>query len=135
MAITGASFAPDVPAWVETFASLTESAQLCFTGAVSGAAFAKHGTSFETRISVFDKCCGGEAGGITADLTRPMGPDVFADHSPCTIAPDAGNASIARVNSSFPLSEKFCSCHANRQWQVSRYVRNGHQKHLNTDRC
>lgn len=72
VAITGASFAPDVPAWVETFASLTESAQLCFTGAVSGAAFAKHGTSFETRISVFDKCCGGEAGGITADLTRPV---------------------------------------------------------------
>jgi hypothetical protein len=43
---------------------------------VSGAAFAKHGTSFETRISVFDKCRGGEAGGITADLTRPIVPDV-----------------------------------------------------------
>ena len=76
VAITGANFAPDVPAWVETFASLTESAHLVFTGAVSGAAFAKHGTSFETRISVFDKCRGGEAGGITADLTRPIGPDV-----------------------------------------------------------
>ncbi|MDG1169990.1 MAG: strawberry notch family protein, partial [Sulfitobacter sp.] len=76
VAITGASFAPDVPAWVETFASLTESAHLVFTGAVSGAAFAKHGTSFETRISVFDKCRGGEAGGITADLTRPIRPDV-----------------------------------------------------------
>ncbi|WP_297778195.1 strawberry notch family protein [uncultured Roseovarius sp.] len=76
VAITGASFAPDVPAWVETFASLTESAHLVFTGAVSGAAFAKHGTSFETRISVFDKCRGGEAGGITADLARPISSDV-----------------------------------------------------------
>jgi hypothetical protein len=39
-----------------------------------GRAFAKHGTSFETRISVFDKCRGGERGGITADLARPSRP-------------------------------------------------------------
>jgi len=76
LAITGAGFAPDAPAWAETFARLTETAHLVFTGAVSGAAFAKHGTSFETRISVFDKCRGGERGGITADLTRPISPDV-----------------------------------------------------------
>ncbi|MFV1800330.1 strawberry notch-like NTP hydrolase domain-containing protein [Phaeobacter sp. Ay1a-4a] len=76
VAITGAGFAPDAPAWVETFARLTETAHLVFTGAVSGAAFAKHGTSFETRISVFDKFRGGEAGGITADLARPISPDV-----------------------------------------------------------
>ena len=59
VAITGAGFAPDAPAWAETFGRLTETAHLVFTGAVSGAAFAKHGTSFETRISVFDKCRGG----------------------------------------------------------------------------
>ena len=75
VAITGASFAPDAPAWAETFDRLTESAHLVFTGAVSGAAFAKHGTTFETRISVFDKCRGGEQGGITADLSLPMSPD------------------------------------------------------------
>ncbi|MBA4325724.1 MAG: methylase, partial [Rhodobacter sp.] len=74
VAITGASFAPDAPAWSETFGRLTESAHLVFTGAVSGAAFAKHGTSFETRISVFDKCRGGERGGITADLARSISP-------------------------------------------------------------
>jgi hypothetical protein len=76
VAITGANFAPGAAAWSETFSRLTESAHLVFTGAVSGAAFAKHGTSFETRISVFDKCRGGERGGITADLTRPISPDV-----------------------------------------------------------
>jgi len=76
VAITGAGFAPDAPAWAETFSRLTERAHLVFTGAVSGAAFAKHGTSFETRISVFDKCRGGEPGGITADLARPISPDV-----------------------------------------------------------
>jgi len=76
VAITGAGFAPDTPAWSETFGRLTETAHLVFTGAVSGAAFAKHGTSFETRISVFDKCRGGEAGGTTADLAQPMSSDV-----------------------------------------------------------
>ena len=76
VAITGAGFAPDAPAWAETFGRLTETAHLVFTGAVSGAAFAKHGTSFETRISVFDKCRGGEPGGITTDLRQPTSPDV-----------------------------------------------------------
>lgn len=76
VAITGAGFAPDAPAWAETFGRLTETAHLVFTGVVSGAAFAKHGTSFETRITVFDKCRGGEPGGITADLHQPMSPDV-----------------------------------------------------------
>jgi hypothetical protein len=76
VAITGAGFAPDAPTWVETFARLTESAHLVFTGAVSGAAFAKHGTTFETRISVFDKCRGGEMGGVTADLRQLASPDV-----------------------------------------------------------
>jgi hypothetical protein len=75
VAITGAGFAPDAPAWADIFARLTETAHLVFTGAVSGAAFAKHGTNFETRISVFDKCRGGEQGGITADLARPMSVD------------------------------------------------------------
>ncbi|HOZ32132.1 MAG TPA: arginase family protein, partial [Tabrizicola sp.] len=67
---------PILKAYAETFGRLTESAHLVFTGAVSGAAFAKHGTSFETRISVFDKCRGGERGGITADLARSISPDV-----------------------------------------------------------
>ena len=76
VAITGAAFAPDAPAWAETFGRLTETAHLVFSGAVSGAAFARHGTSFETRISVFDKCRGGEPGGTTADLRQPMSRDV-----------------------------------------------------------
>lgn len=76
VAITGAGFAPDAPAWGASFIKLTESAHLVFTGAVSGSAFVKHGTSFETRISVFDKCRGGELGGITADLTHATAPDV-----------------------------------------------------------
>ena len=76
VAITGAGFAPDAPAWGASFAKLTDTAHLVFTSAVAGAAFAKHGTSFETRISVFDKCRGGEMGGITDNLSQPMAHDV-----------------------------------------------------------
>ncbi len=99
VAITGASFAPDAPAWSET-------ANLVFTGAVSGGAFAKHGTSFETRISVFDKCRGGERGGITADLARSISPDVaellarIVAQVPPRLALDAGD--VARTRASFP---------------------------------
>jgi len=99
VAITGAGFAPVAPAWAETFARLTETAHLVFTGAVSGAAFAKHGTSFETRISVFDKCRGGEAGGITADLARPISPDVASLLSLITarVPPRLELAQVARA--------------------------------------
>ncbi|MCJ1901683.1 strawberry notch family protein [Paracoccus versutus] len=106
--ITGAGFAPDAPAWSETFGRLTETAHLVFTGAVSGAAFAKHGTSFETRLSVFDKCRGGEAGGITADLARPISPDVasllsqISNHVPPRLALDPDIAVASRSTSLFP---------------------------------
>lgn len=108
VAITGASFAPDAPVWAETFTRLTETAYLVFTGAMSGAAFAKHGTSFETRISVFDKCRGGEAGGITADLNQPMAPDVaqllarIVAEVPPRLEMDADDVSRSRATSPFP---------------------------------
>ncbi|NBZ89824.1 strawberry notch-like NTP hydrolase domain-containing protein, partial [Stagnihabitans tardus] len=76
VAITGAGFSPDAPALSESFARLTETATLVFTGAVAGRAFAKHGTSFETRLSVFDKPLGGGLGGINADLMQPRSPEV-----------------------------------------------------------
>ena len=108
VAITGAGFAPDSSAWGETFARLTETANLVFTGAVSGAAFAKHGTNFETRISVLDKCRGGERGGITADLVRPISPDVasllslITTHVPPRLALDPDVVAANRPTSPFP---------------------------------
>jgi hypothetical protein len=110
VAITGATFAPDVPAWGDSFAKLTEAAHLVFTGAVSGAAFAKHGTSFETRISVFDKCRGGELGGITADLTKPLAPDVasllvrITTEVPPRLALEPGAPAGQGIHSLFPAT-------------------------------
>lgn len=118
VAITGASFAPDAPAWADTFTRLTESAHLVFTGAVSGAAFAKHGTSFETRISVFDKCRGGELGGITADLARPISPHVacllalITSHVPPRLALDQVAPTGQGRTSPFPGNPARATCSA-----------------------
>lgn len=65
----------------------------------------QHGTSFETRISVFDKCRGGEPGGITADLTRPISPDVASLLSLITThLPRASNWSKPHQQGRAPLS-------------------------------
>ena len=108
VAITGANFAPDAAAWSETFSRLTESAHLVFTGAVSGGAFAKHGTSFETRISVFDKCHGGERGSIIADFNQPMSSDAaqllarIVAEIPPRLELDADVVAGSRATSPFP---------------------------------
>ena len=55
VAITGASFSPDRPVWREAFVRLQETATLRFTASVSGKAYARHGTTTETRFTVLDK--------------------------------------------------------------------------------
>ncbi|MFX5884945.1 hypothetical protein ABTE50_19100, partial [Acinetobacter baumannii] len=49
VAITGASFAPDNPAWREAFVRLQERGQVAFSAAIDGAIYAKHGTQIDTR--------------------------------------------------------------------------------------
>lgn len=53
--ITGASFAPDNPAWTAAFTRLQERSRVVFSAAIDGAAYAKHGTTFSTRLTVFDR--------------------------------------------------------------------------------
>ncbi|WP_088347322.1 MULTISPECIES: strawberry notch family protein [Rhodomicrobium] len=55
VAITGANFAPDAPAWTAAFARLQERGRVVFTAAIDGAVYAKHGTTIETRLTVIDK--------------------------------------------------------------------------------
>ena len=54
VAITGASFAPDAPAWRDSFMRLQERGRVVFTAAIDGAAYAKHGTTIDTRLTVID---------------------------------------------------------------------------------
>jgi predicted RNA methylase len=55
VAITGANFAPDDPAWTDAFTALQEHGTVVFTAAISGAVYARHGTTIETRLTVIDK--------------------------------------------------------------------------------
>jgi predicted RNA methylase len=55
VANTGASFAPDNPAWIDSFIRLQERGRVIFSAAIDGAVFAKHGTTTETRLTVIDK--------------------------------------------------------------------------------
>jgi hypothetical protein len=55
VAITGASFAPEAPAWRDAFVRLQERGRVVFTAAIAGSVYAKHGTTVETRLTVIDK--------------------------------------------------------------------------------
>jgi len=55
VAITGASFAPDTPAWTAAFVRLQEHGRVVFSAAVDGSVYAKHGTTIDTRLTVIDK--------------------------------------------------------------------------------
>ncbi|MCK9908057.1 strawberry notch family protein [Microbacteriaceae bacterium K1510] len=55
VAITGASFAPDNPAWASAFARLQERGRVVFSAAIDGAVYAKHGTTIDTRLTIIDK--------------------------------------------------------------------------------
>jgi len=53
--ITGSSCAPDHAAWRDSFIRLQENARVVFTAPITGSIYASHGTTFETRLTVFDK--------------------------------------------------------------------------------
>ncbi|MDX8449379.1 strawberry notch family protein [Mesorhizobium captivum] len=53
--ITGASFAPDNPAWTAAFSRLQERGRVVFSAAIDGAVYASHGTTIDTRLTVIDK--------------------------------------------------------------------------------
>jgi hypothetical protein len=53
--ITGANFGPDQPAWREAFARFQEVGTVMFSAAIDGSVYARHGTTFPTRLTVIDK--------------------------------------------------------------------------------
>jgi predicted RNA methylase len=61
VAITGAGFAPDNPAWTDAFVHLQERGRVVFSAAIDGAVYAKHGTTTETRLTVIDRLPAGDA--------------------------------------------------------------------------
>ena len=55
VAITGANVGPDMPNWRDAFVQLQERGRVAFTAAIAGAIYARHGTTFPTRLTVIDK--------------------------------------------------------------------------------
>ncbi len=55
VAITGRNFAPVSAQWRDAFVRLQKMARVVFSAPLAGNIYAKHGTTFETRLTVFDK--------------------------------------------------------------------------------
>ena len=53
--ISGENFKGSAPTWKKDFERIQQSATIVFSSGVDGRAFYKHGTTFETRLTVFDK--------------------------------------------------------------------------------
>ncbi len=86
VAITGANFGPETPAWRDAFAHLQERGTVVFTAAVDGSVYAKHGTTVETRLTVIDKAPASDpaqfpaSAGIAPDIATLLG--WIAEHVP-----------------------------------------------------
>ena len=74
VAITGAGFAPDNPAWTDAFVHLQERGRVVFSAAIDGAVYAKHGTTTETRLTVIDRLPADDA--TVFPLSPGIAPDV-----------------------------------------------------------
>ncbi len=66
VAITGANVGPDMPDWRDAFVRLQARGTVVFTAAIDGSVYARHGTTFSTRITVIDKRPAAEPAAIPA---------------------------------------------------------------------
>ncbi len=55
VAITGSSLSPDNLKWRDAFVRLQDRGTVLFSAAIDGSAYARHGTTTETRLTVIDK--------------------------------------------------------------------------------
>ncbi len=73
VAITGASFSAENPAWRDAFVGLQNQVRVVFSAAIDGAVYAKHGTTIDTRLTVVDKAPAHDA------ATFPASPGLAPD--------------------------------------------------------
>ena len=74
VAITGASMAPDNPTWADAFVRLQDRGRVLFSAAVDGSVYARHGTTFDTRLTVIDRLPAEDPASLPA--SRGLAPDV-----------------------------------------------------------
>ncbi|NTT87630.1 strawberry notch family protein [Tabrizicola fusiformis] len=91
--ITGAGFGPDITAWREAFVRLQEGGTVVFSAAIDGSVYARHGTTFPTRLTVIDKIPANDPTSFPA--SPGMAPDVatllgwIADQVPPRLSEDS----------------------------------------------
>ena len=90
--ITGAGLGPDMPVWRDAFVRLQERGTVVFSAAIDGSVYARHGTTFPTRLTVIDKIPTADPSLFPA--SPGMAPDVatllgwIADHVPPRLSVD-----------------------------------------------
>jgi predicted RNA methylase len=107
VAITGANFGPEIPAWTDAFRRLQKCGRVVFTAAIDGSVYARHGTTIETRLTVIDKLPADDpavfpaSAGVAPDVATLLGwveaqvPSRLAAATPS--APPAGPAAPPRI--------------------------------------
>ncbi|MDX0484455.1 methylase [Sinorhizobium medicae] len=118
VAITGANFSPDAPAWRDAFIRLQERGRVLFTAGVAGSVYAKHGTTIETRLTVIDKLPAEDgshfpdSAGVAPDVATLLGwieqqvparlPVAFANTRASAATPRTVRGYLARTASAQP---------------------------------
>ncbi|MQW87814.1 strawberry notch family protein [Sinorhizobium saheli] len=72
--ITGANVGPDLLDWRDAFVRLQDRGTIVFSAGIAGAVYAKHGTTFPTRLTVIDKMPASDPAIVPA--SPGMAPDV-----------------------------------------------------------
>lgn len=74
VAITGSSLSPDNPKWRDAFVRLQGRGTVLFSAAIHGSAYARHGTTMETRLTVIDKIAAADPEKLVA--SQGVAPDL-----------------------------------------------------------
>jgi hypothetical protein len=116
VAITGHNLAPDNPDCRDAFIELQQKGRVVFTAAIAGRAYARHGTNFDTRLTVIDRLPADDprafppSPGMAADAAQlldwvfgliPLRPPV-ADATPRPAAPQFLSPAPARPKAAAP---------------------------------
>jgi len=116
--ITGASFAPDNPAWTASWIRLQERGRVTFSAAIDGSVYAKHGTTIPTRLTVIDKLPANDpavfpaASGIAPDVATLLG--WLADQLPTRLPLDPGLVVPVAPSANRPLAPRTVRGYVNR---------------------
>ncbi len=111
--ISGTDLSPLHPKWRQAFIQLQAKARLVFTACLDGSAYAKHGTTIDTRLTVIDKLPAEEAQIFPAQLSKARNVAELFERVLQHVPP---RAAIAEVPGAVPngQSAAFISVHARR---------------------